>query len=224
MEWIQETLHWLDLLTLCPSVLPVAWTTYCAEPISTRSMERTTLWSYMTTTTTLSGDRRSALLLEVLSTKWVNFFSVYCGDRGLFTWRLKNDSWIEIGLRYCYNFYRTQCSCGKVMFSQASVILFTRGVWQTPPGQTPPWADTPRQTPPWAETTPGQTSPLGRHSLADTPPPEMATPTDGTHPTGMYSCCKWVIFVNNKLKINFYWYKWVRAMLVLLKLCGAPEN
>ena len=35
------------------------------------------------------------------------------------------------------------------MFSQASIILFTGGVWQTPPR-----ADTPlpRQTPPWEDT------------------------------------------------------------------------
>ena len=70
-----------------------------------------------------------------------------------------------------------------VMFSQASVILFTGGcVWQTPHGQTPPgkhpqvdthqvdtlWVDTP-----WAD-----------------PPPEMATAADGTRPTGMHSCSK----------------------------------
>ena len=42
------------------------------------------------------------------------------------------------------HFYRPQLSCSKVMFSQASVTLFTGGeVWQTPPGQT-----TPGQTPP----------------------------------------------------------------------------
>ena len=47
------------------------------------------------------------------------------------------------------SFYRPQRSCGKVMFSQASVILFTGGVSQhalgRPPGQTPlpPW-QTPR--------------------------------------------------------------------------------
>ena len=41
-------------------------------------------------------------------------------------------------------YYRPQRSCGKVMFSQASVILFTGGACipactgQTPPGQTPP--------------------------------------------------------------------------------------
>ena len=55
------------------------------------------------------------------------------------------------------HFYRPQRSCGKVMFSQASVILFTGVcVWQTPP-----WADTPP---------PGR-QPLGRHLPADTPPP-----------------------------------------------------
>ena len=57
------------------------------------------------------------------------------------------------------HFYRPQRSCGKVMFSQASVILFTGGgemVWQTPP-----WADTPQQT---------------------------ATVADGSHPTVMHSC------------------------------------
>ena len=73
----------------------------------------------------------------------------------------------------CY--YRPQRSCGKVMFSQVSVILSTGGwgVWEPPPGQTPhlpgqtpqpprqtphwedtPWADTPGQTPPWADTAP----------------------------------------------------------------------
>ena len=72
------------------------------------------------------------------------------------------------------HFYRPQGSCGKVMFSQVSVILFMRGgvvVWQTlpldkhppPPWQTPPHG----QTPPWAD------------------PPTAA---DGTHPTGMPSC------------------------------------
>ena len=63
-------------------------------------------------------------------------------------------------------YYRPQRSCGKVMFSQASVILFTGG-WDPPgrhPRQTPlpgrhplgrhppwvhtPWPDTPRQTTP----------------------------------------------------------------------------
>ena len=88
-------------------------------------------------------------------------------------------------------YYRPQRSCGKVMFSQASVILFTGR--QTPP----PWADTPladtpgrhpppSQTPPWTDTIPGQTPPY-----ADTTPPplstEMATAVDGMHPTGMHS-------------------------------------
>ena len=34
--------------------------------------------------------------------------------------------------------YRPQRSCGKVMFSQASVILFTGGMSGRPPRQTPP--------------------------------------------------------------------------------------
>ena len=47
-------------------------------------------------------------------------------------------------------------SCGKVMFSQASVILFGGGVSQHALGQTPPWADRP--------------PPSGHCSQADTPP------------------------------------------------------
>ena len=49
--------------------------------------------------------------------------------------------------------YRPQLSCGKVMFSQASVILFTEGVSARhhPAGQTP--------------------CPLGRHPPRQTPPP-----------------------------------------------------
>ena len=78
--------------------------------------------------------------------------------------------------------YRPQPSCGKVMFSQASVILITgKCVWQTPPGQTPLWADTP---------------PFPMHAGIHTPlpsacldtPPGGATAPDGTHPTGMHSC------------------------------------
>ena len=40
--------------------------------------------------------------------------------------------------------YRPQRSCGNVMFSQASVILFTGGVCQTPPGRHPLVRHTPR--------------------------------------------------------------------------------
>ena len=66
------------------------------------------------------------------------------------------------------------CSCGKVMFSQASVILTWGVSGRHPPGQTPP-----RQTP-----SPGQTHPHGQtHTPGQTP-----TPADGTHPTGMHSC------------------------------------
>ena len=58
-------------------------------------------------------------------------------------------------------------SCGKVMFSQASVILSTGG------GEV--YTYTPRQTPPQQTPTPGQ------------PPPSLETGTaaDGTHPIGI---------------------------------------
>ena len=50
-------------------------------------------------------------------------------------------------------FYRPQRSCGKVVFSQASVIMLRGGFWQAPPwadthlGQKPAWANTPRPPP-----------------------------------------------------------------------------
>ena len=94
------------------------------------------------------------------------------------------------------------------MFLHLSVILFTGVVCpsaDTPPGQTLPWADTPwADTHLWADTLPGQTPSLGRHLPGQTPPTQcmlgyippspvhagidMATASDGTHPTGMHSC------------------------------------
>ena len=102
--------------------------------------------------------------------------------------------------------FRHQHSCGKVMFSQESAILFTGGsVWQTSPlgqipllgrdplgqtlpGQTPPWADNP-----WADTPAWIDTPLP----ADTPQ-QAATAADGKHPTGMYSC------LNKKSCLSFF--------------------
>ena len=75
-------------------------------------------------------------------------------------------------------YYRLQRSCGKVIFSQASIILSTGGVCQTPPGQTPPVQTSPslpRQPSSWADTL-----------WAGTPPRQTATAADGTHPTGMH--------------------------------------
>ena len=51
-----------------------------------------------------------------------------------------------------------------------------------PPGQTPPGADTPQGEHPPPEHTP----PTPPHPH---PPGETATAADGTHPTGMHSCC-----------------------------------
>ena len=79
------------------------------------------------------------------------------------------------------------------MFSQVSVILFTGA--DTPPGHTPPG-----QTP---NTALGQTPPTPwTDPLGSTPstPQQMATEADGTHPTGMHSCCLLIIlFVKRKL-------------------------
>ena len=80
------------------------------------------------------------------------------------------------------NHYRPQRSWGKVIFSQACVIMFTGGV----PG-------------------PGRVC-LVRGVLCLVPggpggdPPQTATATGGTHPTGMHSC-----FLNNWC-VNFPWY------------------
>ena len=73
-----------------------------------------------------------------------------------------------------YYFYRPQRSCGKIMFLDLSLILFTGGSGR------PPWADTPLPgRPPWADT-PGQT-PLGRHPLGRHPV-EADTPQGSRHP------------------------------------------
>ena len=67
------------------------------------------------------------------------------------------------------NIYHPQSSCGKVMFSQASAILFTglggvylEGCGRHPPRQTPQWADIPPKADIPGQTPPRQT-PLGRH-------------------------------------------------------------
>ena len=105
--------------------------------------------------------------------------------------------------------YHPQCSCGKVMFSQASVILFEGGpladtlLGRHPPGQTPSWADTPQTDTlvgrhPQADSpltdTPGQTPHLCAGNSRNRQPPQgTATAADGTRPTGMHSC---LILVN----------------------------
>ena len=58
-------------------------------------------------------------------------------------------------------FYRPQLSCGKVMFSQASAILFTEGISEHALGQTLPQA----------EPHPRTDTPLGIH-----PPRQTSTP------------------------------------------------
>ena len=85
---------------------------------------------------------------------------------------------MEILTANLFTYYRPQRSCGKAMFSQMSVILFTGGRGslsgrppdRDPPGQIPPWTETLQTETPWTETpqteTPRQT-PSGQR-----PPPD----------------------------------------------------
>ena len=98
-------------------------------------------------------------------------------------------------VKYYDIYYCPQRRCGKVMCLHLSVILFTGGVWQTPPqadtplgrhspGQTPLlWADTPfpGKTPSWADTPQADTPPPGRHPPGQTPP-LADTPSPGQTP------------------------------------------
>ena len=89
-------------------------------------------------------------------------------------------------------YHRPQRSCFYTCC--LSVILFTEGGGVL---QTLPWADTP--LPPQADTTPGQTSPLGRHPQ-QTPPidnpfqaeiPWADTPRQRTPPPPSGHCSRW---------------------------------
>ena len=98
-----------------------------------------------------------------------------------------------------FDLYRPQRSWGKVMFSQACVILFTGGClpqcmlgYYTPLGNRhPPQSRHSPQSrhPPSRADTP---LPCCRHPQEQTPPRDTATAADGTHPTGMHSCLKYV--------------------------------
>ena len=88
---------------------------------------------------------------------------------------------LQVGFHHISVYYRPQRSCGKVMCSQASVILPTGGgVCGRPPRQTHP----PPPSTCWdTHTHPAQCM------LGYTPPPHpAASAADGTHPTGMHSC------------------------------------
>ena len=91
-----------------------------------------------------------------------------------------------------------QRSCGKVMFSQSSLILSTGEHGRhPPPGQVPPGRDNPLVDTPW-QALPWTDTPMGRYPPADTPakqtptpgrqPPKTATAAGGTHPSGMHYC------------------------------------
>ena len=120
---------------------------------------------------------------------------------------------IDVIIFVKYFHYRPQRSCGKVIFSQACVkssVHGGRGVSASvdagihPLGRHPPSKHPPRQTPlgrhPPLCRPPRQTSLLGRP-----PPQQTATVADGTHPTGMHSCC--LFFSAASFGENFYGLK-----------------
>ena len=119
---------------------------------------------------------------------------------------LDSDHRLDIGIMFLTPvYYRPQRSWGKVIFSQASVILLTGGWYEadTPPrSRHPPGVDTPQeQTPSGADTPPEQKPPLGADTppRPDTPPPRYGHRAGGTHPTGMQTCS---IFYLYKLVIK----------------------
>ena len=125
-------------------------TSQCKNESVVSSRIKMTPLTYITsevTTNTFSGQ----LKLCCSSTRYIK--NIYCAPLG---------------------YYRPQRSCGKVMFSQASVILSTRG--QGVRVADTPWADTPQ-----ADTSPRQTPPPGRHT-----PSRHPTPPPGRHPTPSY--------------------------------------
>ena len=87
------------------------------------------------------------------------------------------------------------------------VILFIGGsTWagtppgrSTPPGQVPPAGTTPLPVHPQAGTPPGRYT----HPWAGTPPRQCmlgyGQQADGTHPTGMHSCCNFILMINKSL-------------------------
>ena len=121
---------------------------------------------------------------------WHNF---YKNTNTICEHGLKHHHSVTTDLRHIilqFNYYRPQRSWGKVMFSQACVILFTGGSASvlagihTPPGADthPPGADTPgSRHPPGADThPPGADTPGSRHPPWSRHPPEQ-TPQEQTH-------------------------------------------
>ena len=87
--------------------------------------------------------------------------------------------------------YHRQRSCGKVMFSQASVILFMGGVTDSYLGRHPSGRHPLGQKPPWADTPPGRHTSLPNACWDTTPP--------GSHCSGQYAS-DWNAFLSVLLK------------------------
>ena len=105
-----------------------------------------------------------------------------------------------------YHFYRPQRSYGKVMFSQASVILFTGGR-RSPSGRTPPSGDPSGQRNPQTETpslwteTPLDIDPLPQ---TETPPPDK-DPPPGQGPPRTVTSVRYASYCTAFLFILLFW-------------------
>ena len=91
-------------------------------------------------------------------------------------------------------------SCGKVMFSQASVCPQGWGRC-TPPRQTLRLG----QIPP-ADTPPGHTPPKA-DPLCPPPAPETVTAADGTHPATFHSHCLFIKYVHTSIECRIFFHR-----------------
>ena len=123
----------------------------------------------------------------VLKSYWIFSKFTFC-----FPWPCNMFSWVTVNIMMNYkctfnlSYYRPQRSCGKVKFSQASVILFTDGgegvvclsaCWYTPLKH-PLGSTHPRSTP----TPLGSTHTPVKHTPPRSTPPEAHTSRKHTHP------------------------------------------
>ena len=129
-------------------------------------------------------------------------------------------------LFFINSYYRPQRSWGKVIFSQACVILFTGGGSASvhagipprsrnpPQEQAPPGPGTPQSRQP-----PGAGTPLGRRH----PPPgkeharRYGQRAGGTHPTGMQFCFSLTPLFINDFSLNHCIYTYVDSVLIVKK-------
>ena len=111
-------------------------------------------------------------------------------------------TWTRYYILNCTTFYGPQTKSRKGnVFTSVCQEFCPRGKVYTP------WADTPQADTPPGQTPPRQTPPPQADTPhRQTPPRQMATAADGTHPTGMHSCCLWI----GKQLCSWRSYKYLR--------------